>query len=224
VVKSYTTETVETDRVEETSRDYLDAQWDAITTRIRFWPTLRLVTAAGYTATFLVGGYWVMANNGPVAEPLPFFNGPGLTAVSWSRSWATPGGSSTRCASSARSSPTTSTPRPPASGSWACSARRARARPPSSNSWSVCTTSTGAPSGSTATGVISPRFQIRPMEIEAWRIFAAMTVLVVLYGVAVGVLGAPASVPGFLFAVVFGGLGMVLGRKLSDWLEKRDGE
>jgi ATP-binding cassette subfamily B protein len=42
VVKSYTTETVETDRVEETSRDYLDAQWDAITTRIRFWPTLRL--------------------------------------------------------------------------------------------------------------------------------------------------------------------------------------
>ncbi|WP_459192971.1 ABC transporter ATP-binding protein [Halosimplex sp. J119] len=79
VVKSYTTERFETDRVEESSREYLDAQWDAITTRIAFWPTLRLVTAAGYTATFLVGGYWVMVNRGIVAEPLPFFNG-ALTA------------------------------------------------------------------------------------------------------------------------------------------------
>ena len=80
VVKSYTTEAAETDRVKNASREYLDAQWDAITTRIRFWPTLRLVTAAGYTATFLIGGYWVMTNNGLVQEPLPFFNGPGLTA------------------------------------------------------------------------------------------------------------------------------------------------
>jgi len=80
VVKSYTTESVETDRVEATSQDYLDAQWDAITTRIAFWPTLRLVTAAGYTATFLVGGYWVMVNQGILTTPLPFFNGPGLTA------------------------------------------------------------------------------------------------------------------------------------------------
>ncbi|MFC7141293.1 ABC transporter ATP-binding protein [Halosimplex aquaticum] len=79
VVKSYTTERFETDRVEASSREYLDAQWDAITTRIAFWPTLRLVTAAGYTATFLVGGYWVMVNRGIVAEPLPFFNG-ALTA------------------------------------------------------------------------------------------------------------------------------------------------
>jgi ATP-binding cassette subfamily B protein len=79
VVKSYTTEPVETDRVEESSRDYLDAQWDAITTRIKFWPTLRLLTAVGYTATFLVGGYWVMANRGVVSPDLPFFTGP-LTA------------------------------------------------------------------------------------------------------------------------------------------------
>jgi ATP-binding cassette subfamily B protein len=80
VVRSYTTEAVETDRIEDTSRDYLDAQWDAITTRIAFWPTLRLVTAAGYTATFLVGGYWVMVNQGILPTPLPFFNGPSLTA------------------------------------------------------------------------------------------------------------------------------------------------
>ena len=79
VVKSYTTEEIETDRVEESSRDYLDAQWDAITTRIKFWPALRIVTAAGYTATFLVGGYWVMANRGVVESQLPFFQG-ALTA------------------------------------------------------------------------------------------------------------------------------------------------
>jgi ATP-binding cassette subfamily B protein len=79
VVKSYTTERVETDRIEDTSRDYLDAQWDAITTRIKFWPTLRLVTAVGYTTTFLVGGYWVMANRGVVGPQLPFFRG-ALTA------------------------------------------------------------------------------------------------------------------------------------------------
>ncbi|WP_436925811.1 ABC transporter ATP-binding protein [Halosimplex amylolyticum] len=95
VVKSYTTERFETGRVAESSQEYLDAQWDAITTRIAFWPTLRLVTAAGYTATFLVGGYWVMANNGLVAEPLPFFNGPltaGLlvTFLSYSRRFVYP--------------------------------------------------------------------------------------------------------------------------------------
>ncbi|MFB6136812.1 MAG: ABC transporter ATP-binding protein [Halobacteriaceae archaeon] len=78
VVKSYTREGFETDRVRESSREYLDAQWDAITTRILFWPALRLVTAAGYTATFAIGGWWVMANRGLV-DPLPFFRG-ALTA------------------------------------------------------------------------------------------------------------------------------------------------
>jgi len=70
VVKSYAKESFETDRVEDASEEYLDAQWDAITTRIKFWPALRLVTAVGYTATFLIGGWWVMF--GP---PHPFFQG-----------------------------------------------------------------------------------------------------------------------------------------------------
>ena len=81
VVKSYAMETFETDRVEAASREYLDAQWDAISTRIKFWPTLRLVTAAGYTATFLIGGYWVMANRGVVGPQLPFFRGPLLAGT-----------------------------------------------------------------------------------------------------------------------------------------------
>ena len=70
VVKSYTREGFEVDRVADASRSYLDAQWDAITTRIKFFPTLQLITSAGYAATFLVGGWWVMF--GP---PHPFFRG-----------------------------------------------------------------------------------------------------------------------------------------------------
>jgi ATP-binding cassette subfamily B protein len=80
VVKSYTKERFETDRVEEASEEYLDAQWDAITTRIKFFPSLRLITATGYAATFLVGGWWVMAERGAIEMALPFFNGPGMTA------------------------------------------------------------------------------------------------------------------------------------------------
>jgi len=82
VVKSYTKEEFETDRVEEASEEYLDANWDAISTRIKFFPTLRLITAAGYAATFLIGGWWVMASPdmGVIGTPLPFFNGPGMSA------------------------------------------------------------------------------------------------------------------------------------------------
>ncbi|MFB6217937.1 MAG: ABC transporter ATP-binding protein, partial [Halobacteriaceae archaeon] len=79
VVKSYTKERFETDRVEDASEEYLDAQWDAITTRIKFFPTLRLITSTGYAATFLVGGWWVMAEQGMVGAALPFFNGPGMS-------------------------------------------------------------------------------------------------------------------------------------------------
>ena len=60
VVKSFTTEEFESARVEEASREYLDANWDAITTRIKFFPTLQLVTGFGYLLTLGVGGYWVM--------------------------------------------------------------------------------------------------------------------------------------------------------------------
>jgi len=60
VVKSYGREEFERDRVEEASEDYLDANWDAITTRIKFFPSLRVITGLGYVATFLAGGYWIM--------------------------------------------------------------------------------------------------------------------------------------------------------------------
>ena len=66
-VKSYTNEAFEHDRVAESSREYRSANWDAITTRIKFWPTLQVLTGVGYLLTFIVGGYWVLFD-----APWPF--------------------------------------------------------------------------------------------------------------------------------------------------------
>ena len=70
VIKAYTREDFETDRVDEASAEYRDANWDAITTRIVFFPALQTITNAGYIATFLIGGWWVM-----FGSPHPFFVG-----------------------------------------------------------------------------------------------------------------------------------------------------
>ncbi|WP_435068890.1 ABC transporter ATP-binding protein [Haloplanus sp. C73] len=59
-VKAYTNEAFETERVTDASRSYLDRQWDAIRIRIAFFPVLRALTATGYAATFLLGGWWVL--------------------------------------------------------------------------------------------------------------------------------------------------------------------
>ena len=67
VIKAYNREPYESARVEQSSQSYLDANWDAITTRIKFFPSLRVITGIGFGLTFLVGGWWVL--NGP---PLVF--------------------------------------------------------------------------------------------------------------------------------------------------------
>jgi ATP-binding cassette subfamily B protein len=59
-VKAYTNESFEDERVTDASRSYLERQWDAIGTRIKFFPTLRVITATGYVVTFLLGGWWVL--------------------------------------------------------------------------------------------------------------------------------------------------------------------
>ncbi|WP_226005236.1 ABC transporter ATP-binding protein [Natrinema salinisoli] len=67
VIKSSTTESYESDRVEGVSREYFDANWGAIRTRIKFFPGLRVLAGIGFVITFLVGGLWVI--EGP---PGPF--------------------------------------------------------------------------------------------------------------------------------------------------------
>ncbi len=67
VIKSSNTEEFESDRVDDVSFDYFDANWDAIRTRIKFFPGLRLLAGVGFVLTFVVGGLWVFS--GP---PGPF--------------------------------------------------------------------------------------------------------------------------------------------------------
>ncbi|MFB6117963.1 ABC transporter ATP-binding protein [Halosegnis sp.] len=68
-VKAFATEPFETDRVRSASQSYFDAQWDAITTRVKFFPTLQAITASAYVAVFLIGGWWVVTGT----PPHPFF-------------------------------------------------------------------------------------------------------------------------------------------------------
>ena len=67
VIKTEGAESYETDRVREASRAYYDTNWDAIRTRITFFPGLSLVSGLSFAATFAVGAFWVV--NGP---PTPF--------------------------------------------------------------------------------------------------------------------------------------------------------
>ncbi|OYR82178.1 multidrug ABC transporter ATP-binding protein, partial [Halorubrum sp. E3] len=67
VIKSSNTEPYESDRVDDVSFDYFDANWDAIETRIKFFPALRVLAGIGFVLTFIVGGLWVF--QGP---PGPF--------------------------------------------------------------------------------------------------------------------------------------------------------
>jgi len=60
VIKTFNTEKFESDRVDDVSGDYYDANWDAITTRIKFFPALRVIAGVGFVVTFGVGGFWVL--------------------------------------------------------------------------------------------------------------------------------------------------------------------
>ncbi|WP_254279791.1 ABC transporter ATP-binding protein [Haloarcula marina] len=71
IIKTANTETYESDRVEDSSQDYLDANWDAIETRITFFPGLRLVSGLGFVLTFIIGGLMVIGQApGPLTASL----------------------------------------------------------------------------------------------------------------------------------------------------------
>ncbi len=65
VIKSSNTESFESERVDEVSTEYLDANWSAIRTRIKFFPGLQLLSGIGFVITFLVGGLWVFTGSAP---------------------------------------------------------------------------------------------------------------------------------------------------------------
>ena len=65
VIKSSNTEPYESERVEDASGEYFAANWDAIRTRIKFFPGLRLLSGFGFAVTFVVGGLWVLNDAAP---------------------------------------------------------------------------------------------------------------------------------------------------------------
>jgi ATP-binding cassette subfamily B protein len=70
VIKASTTEDFEADRVTDASNEYFEKNWDAITTRVKFFPGLRLTAGVGFVLTFAVGGHWVLTSQAP-----PFMSG-----------------------------------------------------------------------------------------------------------------------------------------------------
>ncbi|MBX0295408.1 ABC transporter ATP-binding protein [Haloarcula nitratireducens] len=74
IIKTANTEEYESERVEDSSQDYLDANWDAIETRITFFPGLRLVSGLGFVLTFAIGGLMVI---GQAPGPLSLSLSPG---------------------------------------------------------------------------------------------------------------------------------------------------
>jgi ATP-binding cassette subfamily B protein len=71
VIKAANTETYESDRVDEVSEDYFEANWGAIDTRVKFFPGLRLISGLGFALTFVVGGLWVLGEPlGPLSGTL----------------------------------------------------------------------------------------------------------------------------------------------------------
>jgi ATP-binding cassette subfamily B protein len=68
VIKTSNTEDYESERVDDVSQEYFDANWGAITLRIRFFPILRVIAGVGFIITFVIGGLWVLEG----AAPPPF--------------------------------------------------------------------------------------------------------------------------------------------------------
>jgi ATP-binding cassette subfamily B protein len=72
VIKTSNTEDFESERVDDVSQDYFDANWDAIGTRIKFFPALRVMAGVGFVLTFVVGGVWVLTYQATGSAPWIF--------------------------------------------------------------------------------------------------------------------------------------------------------
>ncbi len=60
VVKAFTTEQFEADRVSESSLEHKEARWDARRWGVRFGPSLTFISGAGFALVLFTGGYWLM--------------------------------------------------------------------------------------------------------------------------------------------------------------------
>jgi len=70
VVKAFTTEAFESERVADSSGEHRDARWSARRWGVRFGPGLTLISGMGFAVVFVVGGWWL------VFDSFLFFSGP----------------------------------------------------------------------------------------------------------------------------------------------------
>ncbi|MCL4106324.1 UNVERIFIED_CONTAM: hypothetical protein GTU68_003485 [Idotea baltica] len=67
VIKSFTAERFEEERVEENSAAYRDANYDAIKLNAIYIPLIRMLIALGFAGTLLIGSYWVLNDEGVIS-------------------------------------------------------------------------------------------------------------------------------------------------------------
>ncbi|MCO5232551.1 MAG: ABC transporter ATP-binding protein/permease [Chitinophagales bacterium] len=60
VIKSFSTESFEKARVEQASKDYLDANQKAISYQVLYTPVIRMLVAVGFAGVLLLASYWVL--------------------------------------------------------------------------------------------------------------------------------------------------------------------
>ena len=65
VIKTAATEPYEADRVEESSRTYLDRSLDVVRLDAFYNPTMDLLAGLSFVATFVLGGYWLLVGTPP---------------------------------------------------------------------------------------------------------------------------------------------------------------
>jgi ATP-binding cassette subfamily B protein len=64
VIKSFTAEDYETERVEKVSENYRDKNFQAIKFSAAYVPLIRMLIAIGFGATMALGAYWIIIGNG----------------------------------------------------------------------------------------------------------------------------------------------------------------
>jgi ATP-binding cassette subfamily B protein len=67
VIKSFTAEAFETERVRQVSEDYRRANLDAIRFVAAYTPVIRMAIVGGFAGVLLVGSYWVLNGSGVIS-------------------------------------------------------------------------------------------------------------------------------------------------------------
>jgi len=80
VINTESTKPYEKGRVSDSSSEYYNTNWAAISTRIKFFPLVTIITGIGFVLTFTVGGLWVLSGP-PLGFSRPLTPGTFVTFV-----------------------------------------------------------------------------------------------------------------------------------------------